>query len=163
MGLSAGSKMGPIGALKSGFAKYADFNGRASRSEFWWWAIIIVSGKFILSFNDYVYVIYCLIVFIPTISVNVRRFHDIDKTGSFVFLSIIPTFTKTSFNPDFEFIVEQLKSSPLIGFCMFIFTVSVVAVLLGVVILLCRPGTPGPNRFGEDPKAQSVLSDGHAH
>ena len=35
-----------------GFRKYADFSGRATRAEFWWWALFIVLGSIVLSVID---------------------------------------------------------------------------------------------------------------
>ena len=33
--------MGPIQAVKSGFKRYVDFGGRSSRSEYWWWQLLV--------------------------------------------------------------------------------------------------------------------------
>lgn len=55
--------MGPIQSLKSCFAKYATFEGRASRSEFWWFVLVYLAlnwasvGLDNLFFGDPLYVV----------------------------------------------------------------------------------------------------------
>lgn len=81
------------------FKKYATFRGRASRSEFWWWMLfmcIVCGGLFMTAFicgynrlTDKIFVafllisdlIFFLIIFIPTLAVLVRRYHDTDHSG----------------------------------------------------------------------------------
>ena len=81
--------------------KFFNFRDRASRSEYWFFQLIftIVSIPLFIfedSTND-TYVIYggisgilVLILFIPALSVSVRRLHDINKSGWFVLISAIP-------------------------------------------------------------------------
>lgn len=45
-------RIGPIGAIRSGFARYFDFAGRSSRPEFWWWAIAVWCIGFVASWVD---------------------------------------------------------------------------------------------------------------
>ena len=83
------------------FKKYFNFKDRASRSEYWYFQLVftIVSIPLFIyedSSND-THLIYSgisgiivLLLFIPAISVSVRRLHDIDKSGWFVFISVIP-------------------------------------------------------------------------
>ena len=80
-------------SIKTCFKKYADFSGRASRSEFWWfelflWIAMIVAAiidtmMLGYSFEDYgpIYIIYCVVTFLPTIAVGARRLHDINRSG----------------------------------------------------------------------------------
>lgn len=56
------------------FKKYFCFNGRASRREYWsFWLILILPS---LAFP-----LFTLILFFPWLSVTIRRYHDIDKSG----------------------------------------------------------------------------------
>ena len=83
------------------FKKYFNFKERASRSEYWYFQLVftIVSIPLFIyedSSND-THLIYSgisgiivLLLFVPAISVSVRRLHDIDKSGWFVFISVIP-------------------------------------------------------------------------
>jgi uncharacterized membrane protein YhaH (DUF805 family) len=78
-------------AIKSGFKNYANFSGRAVRSEFWYWILFcfivgivtaILDGA-IFPDNDIspLNTIFGLAVLIPNFAVGARRLHDIDRTG----------------------------------------------------------------------------------
>lgn len=85
--------------------KYADFNGRAPRSEYWWFILAqflvgLVVG-FILGFiggllglgtglADGASILITLVFILPTIAVAVRRLHDIGKSGWWYLLVFIP-------------------------------------------------------------------------
>jgi uncharacterized membrane protein YhaH (DUF805 family) len=77
--------------------KYADFSGRASRAEFWCFFLFCIIAEIILLILDsmlntggILFSIFVLAVFIPTIAVEVRRLHDIGKSGWFLLLIFIP-------------------------------------------------------------------------
>jgi uncharacterized membrane protein YhaH (DUF805 family) len=81
-------------AIQRGFQKYADFSGRATRAEFWWWVLfqwlagvaagfvdsIIASSMNMTTFSG-VQLIVGLGLLLPGLAVAVRRLHDIDRTG----------------------------------------------------------------------------------
>ena len=106
----------PLGAaVHRGFAKYATFRGRASRSEYWWWVLfaavvgsvlnalpiltdgvrleadgsLTVTGPLgiILTF---VWAIWAVATVIPTLAVLVRRLHDIGRSGWWVLIGAVP-------------------------------------------------------------------------
>ena len=80
-------------SIKTCFKKYADFSGRASRSEFWWfelflWIAMIVAAiidtmMLGYAFEDYgpVYIIYTVVTLLPAVAVGARRLHDINRSG----------------------------------------------------------------------------------
>lgn len=119
---------------------YANFNGRARRSEYWYYIlmnIIIMIGLQILigigaatnapilaGILGIVYLIYALGTFIPSLAVAVRRLHDAGKSGWFLLISLIP----------------------LIG-------------SIWLLVILCTEGTAGENEYGSDPKNQSSMND----
>lgn len=108
--------------------QYAVFRGRARRKEFWMFTLInllVMAALFAVmamvgspEMAAMMGFIYPLAVCLPALAVNVRRLHDVNRSGWWILISLVP--------------------------------------LVGPFILLyfqvCA-GTPGPNRFGEDPKA----------
>src|SRR4029079_11242075 len=118
--------------------KYADFNGRARRSEFWLFALFMWVVEFVLMMLNggmtmnaggtpnfgIGFILLCvfgLAMFIPSLAVAFRRLHDTNRSA-WCLLSV---------------------RIPFIG-----------ALVLIVFYLL--DGTPGPNRFGPDPKGRDL-------
>lgn len=123
--------------------RYAEFEGRARRSEYWLFTlfqVLVGLGLFIAlalvggiaDFNSdggsalagvlfLAFAIFALAMFIPSLAVSIRRLHDADKSGFWLLLGFIPFG----------------------GVVVFIFTL--------------LDGTPGPNRFGPDPKGRQGL------
>lgn len=118
--------------------KYADFTGRARRTEYWMYTLfnlLIVIG---LSIVDEVAglnkateglsplsTLYSLAVLIPGLAVIVRRLHDTGKSGWWILIALIP--------------------------------------LIGAIVLLVfmvRDGDRGPNKYGLDPKSREGLDVG---
>jgi uncharacterized membrane protein YhaH (DUF805 family) len=78
-------------SIKTCFSKYADFSGRASRSEYWWWFLFVVLVSAATGLiSDKLTAVFSLAVLLPGIAVSVRRLHDIDKSGWFLLLNFIP-------------------------------------------------------------------------
>lgn len=102
-------------AVRTCLSKYATFSGRAPRSEFWWfilsvWVIGLILGAVDLTlfgqsetittdtsismsretqfapFSS----IFGLLVLLPSLSVAVRRLHDIARSGWWILLGLIP-------------------------------------------------------------------------
>ena len=79
--------------------KYADFSGRARRSEYWWFVLAyalvvlvvdvlaIASGSHLFTF---LLLAVILAVFLPSLAVTVRRLHDTNRSGWWVLLGFIP-------------------------------------------------------------------------
>jgi uncharacterized membrane protein YhaH (DUF805 family) len=85
--------------------RYAKFDGRAGRAEFWWFAlanivlyiavlIVVGIGFAIASGLGVVLVIAAvalyLAIIVPSIGVAIRRLHDTDKSGWWLLISLIP-------------------------------------------------------------------------
>jgi uncharacterized membrane protein YhaH (DUF805 family) len=88
-----------IEALK----KYAVFSGRSRRKEYWYFVLFVVLISIVLNIIDGLFgtyhrstgagllsTIFSLAILIPSISVSVRRLHDIDRTGWWVLISLVP-------------------------------------------------------------------------
>ncbi len=91
--------MGFVDAIKSGFSNYVNFSGRAIRSEYWFWTLFVIVGLVIAALIDYTifgtpealfYGVFGLAVFLPGLAVTIRRLHDVDRTGWWIFLNLVP-------------------------------------------------------------------------
>lgn len=78
--------MGFFGAIKSVLTKYANFSGRATRSEYWWWVLFTLLWAWIPIVN----LLLLLFFFLPSLGVAVRRLHDTGRSGWWILLGIIP-------------------------------------------------------------------------
>jgi uncharacterized membrane protein YhaH (DUF805 family) len=115
--------------------RYADFQGRSTRMEFWMFFLFVMAVLIVLQILMGVMLassmsvdpqtgvvtggglgilaiiiwVFYLAILVPSIAVGVRRMHDQDKSGWFILIPIAN------------------------------------------LVFYCLPGTPGPNRFGPDP------------
>ena len=100
--------------------RYAQFDGRANRPEFWWYllgywiisAVLGVLGQASIVFSI-IGAIYGLAVLCPTLAVGVRRLHDVGRSGWWLLIGLIP----------------------LVG-----------AIVL--IVFCASPSQPGPNQYG---------------
>ena len=73
---------------------YANFKGRATRQEYWMFAlfnfifIIVVSVIDVVTGLGFIYPLYALALFIPSIAAGIRRMHDVGKSGWFLLIPI---------------------------------------------------------------------------
>ena len=89
-------------SISTCMGKYGTFQGRASRSEYWWfylftilmsWGATIVAAaifRFGYPMVDILPIIVSLVFFIPAIAAGSRRLHDIGKSGWWQLLFIVP-------------------------------------------------------------------------
>ena len=73
-------------SIQTCFNKYIDFNGRASRSEYWWFALL----GFGLSFIPVIGWILRLVILLPSLAVQVRRLHDMGRSAWWLLLLVPP-------------------------------------------------------------------------
>lgn len=110
-------------AIQSGFNNYVTFSGRASRSEYWYWALFSFIVQIVANMLDMamgmglVSGLLSLALLLPSIAVGVRRLHDIDRTGWWLLIA----FTG-------------------------------IGIIL-LIVWACIKGTDGPNQYGPDPLA----------
>ena len=72
-------------SIKTCFSKYVTFSGRATRSEYWWFALLCFIVGIIPLVN-----LLGLLLFLPSVAVAVRRLHDVGKSGWNLLWAIIP-------------------------------------------------------------------------
>jgi len=81
-------------AISTCFKKYATFTGRATRSEFWFFALftlivqLLANAIGIAAGSEAIIWLVYLAFFIPSIAVTVRRMHDVDKSGWYQLIPI---------------------------------------------------------------------------
>ena len=83
--------MNMIQAVTLYFKNYVNFQGRSRRSEYWWVCLfnMIVSGILTAALPE-IAGIWTLAVAIPSLSLAVRRLHDIGKSGWWYLIGLIP-------------------------------------------------------------------------
>ena len=79
------------------FRIHVVFNGRYSRSEFWWWELFVIIGAVVSAVADSIigtylllYAIWPIATYLPGLAVIVRRLHDRDKSGWWILIGFIP-------------------------------------------------------------------------
>ena len=117
-------------AATSCFKKYATFEGRASRSEYWFWFLFQFAVSVILEILDVgvlhvdihdphafypLSMIFGLAILLPSLAVAVRRLHDVDRSGWWLLI---------------------------------VFTI--IGIFYPLLVWNCTKGTEGNNRFGSD-------------
>ena len=129
-------------AISSGFQNYFNFQGRSSKSAFWFWMLFVVIyavvGGFLLGmmgFNDAVIdsaiLVILLPVIIPGISLTARRLHDFNQSG----------WMQCIFIPGF--FADELLGT---GWVIYILTFALYA------FWFSQAGKKGKNRFGAQPR-----------
>ena len=108
---------------------YFNFNGRARRSEYWWFALANFVLSIVLSLLDgmlglngsfgvgVLSIIGSLALLLPGLGVSARRLHDIGKSGWMLLIGLIPC----------------------VGFIL-------------LIIWFAKDGDPNPNEYGPSPK-----------
>jgi len=112
--MSTEKALSPKEAVTSVFSKYATFSGRATRSEYWWFALFqtvvyvllfaitigiaaatpVEPGDTppIVAVGGIVYFLIALGLALPNIALLVRRLHDAGLSGWLYFVTVIPFF-----------------------------------------------------------------------
>ena len=112
-----------VDAVKTCFTKYVDFNGRARRSEYWFFCLFNMLVSIVASTVDnllgitVISALASLALLLPGLGVCVRRLHDIGKKWTWILISLIP-----------------------------------IAGAIWLIVLLCKDSDPGENQFGPNPK-----------
>jgi len=86
-------------AVATAFKKYVTFSGRASRSEYWWFflfyvLVLVAAGMLDAAVGNleqgYIGYAVILVMFVPNISISVRRLHDINMSGWWYLVFLVP-------------------------------------------------------------------------
>ena len=78
-------------SISTCFSKYATFDGRAARSEYWWFVLFTFLASLILGMiSETLSGVFSLAVLLPSLAVGARRLHDTDRSGWFLLLWLLP-------------------------------------------------------------------------
>lgn len=161
--------------------RYVDFSGRSRRKEFWMWVLFLVIVEIVLTILDgalglggrgvtgstvhdanrvgaFVHTsggilsgLFALAVLVPNLAVQVRRLHDLDRTGWWIVLPILLYVLGAIL-----LLVPGAPAPAIVGGVLMLGGFVAAIVLL---VWFCLPGTAGPNRFGGDPLDPLGLAD----
>ena len=139
-------------AIKVCFNKYVDFSGRARRSEYWWFYLFCILVNLVLGWIPIVGFIISLGLLLPSLAALIRRLHDINRSGwwclGFYGVMILGMA-----------VGGTILASGAEALGVGIMVLSVIAVIVWSIVWLASDGTPGPNRFGEDPKGRMDVEE----
>lgn len=137
------------------FKKYAQFNGRSTRSEYWYFVLFSGIISLVLSIIfEFLSTLFTLLILIPSLSVQVRRLHDVGRSGWLVLVSFIIVI---SFGFSVTSYISSLLVSPSSPSTLVL--VSLLIVLLWSVymlFLMVSDSQPGANKYGPNPKESSI-------
>ena len=153
-------------AIAQGFRKSFDFKGRARRTEYWYWTLFAIIVNVVAAILDggeegLLTMLVSLILFIPGLSVTVRRLHDIGRSGwwlgGYFLISVIATVwiavwavnNGVSNYPD---IPDSSGFTLQLVLAILLYILAIAVFGFTMLVWYCTPGTIGPNKYGEDPK-----------
>ena len=74
-------------SISTCFSKYAAFDGRASRSEYWWWFLFTFLASAATGIiSETLSALFSLAVLLPSLAVGARRLHDTNRSAWFLLL-----------------------------------------------------------------------------
>jgi uncharacterized membrane protein YhaH (DUF805 family) len=152
--------MNLVQSVKTCFKKYFVIDGRASRSEYWWFLLFasfsplllivliafLFSGEKSENFYSIIILIFYLPVLAPWITVSIRRLHDLDKSGK-IFIPYI--VLETIITIDTYFPGLNFKLLMILEF------ISVVLMVYFFIIFMFK-GSNKKNKYGSPIKLQSL-------
>ena len=159
--------MTPIEWAKRPIEKYAEFSGRASRSEYWWFFLAIVVAYIVVSIVENIvglnqmmgpYGILSLLLLlgtlVPSIAVGVRRLHDTNRSGWWILIALVPYGLMALAG------VMALAGAGALGLLAMMGLIGIVAMVGAVVLLIFMvlPGTPRDNNYGPPPSADGAAT-----
>ena len=146
-------------AVRRCFAKYATFSGRASRPEYWWFALFLFLGHSAAGIVDAAAFdpgtalfapLFGLVTLLPVLAAGWRRMHDSGRSGLHLVYPFIVMVGIASFGGLAMGFPEgrvQDASMIVLAFAGLVFLISPLLVLWW----LTRPSDPNPNPYGPPP------------
>lgn len=152
------AELTPIDWAVRPLKRYAHFNGRAPRAEYWWFYLGTVIVGFLAEILDgslmseevgWLSLVVNLGLIVPSIAVAVRRLHDTDRSGWWLLAPVLPAAVF-----GYQAIQAALSGSIDTWDPGVLAMIAIAALLIACIVLLIfmvLPGTTGPNSHGSDP------------
>lgn len=140
--------MGAFDSVGHSLRNFANFKGRASRSEFWIFFLFVLAVQMLapMLLGWRIGGLISLILLVPQLSVAVRRLHDVDCSGKELIVPFAMLFA-AGFLAKFPGFLPKLVVLGVIGTALIFF-----AALLRHLV---KEGRKVPNRYGASPTAFS--------
>lgn len=155
------ANMTPLDWARRPVEKYADFSGRASRPEYWWYSLALIVASIVVSIIESILgidnmvgpygplsLILMLGLLVPGVAVTVRRLHDTDRSGWWILVAVIP-YLIVGIMAGMAGASGSMAALGSAGMASILAFVGLVVLLIFMVL----PGTPGDNRYGPPPTA----------
>lgn len=133
--------------------KYAEFNGRASRHEFWCFFVFVIIANavcgivgLLFGFGPALSGLVGLLLVIPQIAIAVRRLHDIGKSGRELVVACV-MFAALPLAFAFRGILPKIVALGFLGITLLAFA--------NLLTQFLKKGSTVPNRYGASPTAHS--------
>ncbi|MDE2939761.1 MAG: DUF805 domain-containing protein [Chloroflexota bacterium] len=167
-------------SVKTCIRKYADFSGRATRAEFWWWLLATTLTSLAISAvdsfvgaisNAYFYsplsTIFALAVLLPDLAVTARRLHDTGKSGWWqlvwvvvAILAVAPAVVGVvaglaglfSAGQDWDNWWANVSWLPIVAGIIVTLLIWI-GIFVWWLVWMVKQGQSGPNHYGPDPRA----------
>lgn len=139
--------------------KYATFQGRASRSEYWWFFLAVLIGAVVTQLIwGLLYLIYALAIICPVLAVGFRRLQDTGRPGWYIVIPFGISLLASLMAPDVP--TEEAMAAgqmPDFGNLALFSILAIVQLIISLVFLwwLTRPSQPETNAYGPPPTPQT--------
>ena len=134
-------------SVKHVFSNYASFQGRASRSEFWWFYLFMIIANAILAIPYYIGLAQSSAKVDPVTG----EITEASLSGLAIFgLVLLGIWALATIIPIISVSVRRLHDGNRTGWWWWLNLLCFIGPII-VLIFYILPGTPGPNRYGEGP------------
>lgn len=136
--------------------KYASFEGRASRSEYWWFFLAFFIGAVVTQLVWWLlYLVYALALLCPMLAVGFRRLQDTGRPGWYIAIPFGLGLVTTVLAPDMPDPDTMMTTGqmPNMGGMALFSLLGIIQLVISLVFLwwLTRPSQPETNAFGPPP------------
>jgi uncharacterized membrane protein YhaH (DUF805 family) len=141
-----------VTAIKTCFSKYATFQGRASRAEYWWWVTFAALVNLALLLIPPLNVIAGIALLLPNLAVSVRRLHDVNRSAWFLLLPT-PFGVLAAIFGTIYFLGRAGLMAPNTASGTAFATFGLISIAASLILLFwfCQKGTAVPNQYGTAP------------